>query len=585
MELRLRTLTPLHIGNGDDLHTLDYVVHQNKFYHVPQQHFFRFLATLGKDTANAFADWTVELADKIDDLEEKKRNSPRGGGMDFNQELSKLRQGFTYMAFARKIGKDREFIQFMQANVKGQAIGSPNQLRPQIRSLLKSGDGKAYLPGTSLKGAIRTALLYNILENSIAAPAVEKILKSNLDQFQKDRAFAKHDGKRFNMDRWKKSFAEELEHLAFYCEFTNAKGKVIPADEKFDVLKFLLVADGQLPEQTTRIDNVDIFLVKKLPKGKQVAQSQKQAPGVEAIEENLESLVKIDFNIDAVWGIMQSLKGGVVKSKDGSLAWKGFAEKIKQVFSIDIQLINAANKEQLRKDALSHVMDAVKKFSSKQLQRDEVWLKRFKDHDIAREFSRPVDLGFQQVLKRREGTLLRFGYATGFNGTTEVLYVLDKFKPLFKTIMEEFSIGDSPTAGRNRKPGERYIANPDDFPKSRRWISRPDIIVPPGWVEIMNFAPVTDGSVSQQSIVAAAPVVPKFPSVKVRQNTELDAEIVSSGVPNKITLFLSETDQPIIDLKYGLGFGEEKVGRIIVVAVSGIDGKGKILSVRFVKEK
>jgi hypothetical protein len=177
------------------------------------------------------------------------------------------------------------------------------------------------------------------------------------------------------------------------------------------------------------------------------------------------------------------------------------------------------------------------------------------------------------------------GYATGFTGTTELLYLVAKFKHLYKEIMEEFSIGDSPTAGRSRKPGERYMANPDDFPKSRRWIHRPNSIIPPGWGEIMNYAGEDASVAGDSQAVAKEPAKPSFFTGKIRQNSEIDAEIMVSGTPNKIKLFISENNQPILDFKYGMGFGAEKVGRIIVVAVTGLNKEGGVASARFITYK
>jgi CRISPR/Cas system CSM-associated protein Csm5 (group 7 of RAMP superfamily) len=582
MELRLRTLTPLHIGNGEELHSLDYAIYQNKLYRLPQAVFTRFLRDQGKEIATSFADWTIDLSDRIDDLEQKKRNSPRSGGMDYNQELSKLRSGFTYLAFAKKIGKEPDFIRFMTQQSKGLPIGTP-QLRQQIRGLLKSGDGKAYLPGTSVKGAIRTALFFHVLENHISVDRVKTVLQKDLDNLRFDKSKAKMENRKFNLDRWKKSFGDTLENDAFYCPFVNTNHKTLTDDEKFDVLKFLIVSDGQLSEQRLIVDNVDIFLVKKLPKGKAEAQSQKQAPGVEAIDANVDISLQLEFNIDAVMGIYQSLRNGTIQSNDGSIAWQGFAAKIKQVFNIDIS--TSTNKDTLKDAAILHVMTCIKRFSALQLSHDETWIKRFKEHDISRSYSLPVDTGRNILQRRRTGTLLHLGYATGFTGTTELLYLVAKFKHLYKEIMEEFSIGDSPTAGRSRKPGERYIANPDDFPKSRRWIHRPNSIIPPGWGEIMNYAGEDASVVGDSQAVAKEPAKPLFFTGKIRQNSEIDAEIMASGTPNKIKLFISENNQPILDFKYGMGFGAEKVGRIIVVAVTGVSGKGDILSVRFVKEK
>ena len=43
MKLYLKTITPLHIGNGEELYSLDYVINNNEFFHVSQNLFLQFL--------------------------------------------------------------------------------------------------------------------------------------------------------------------------------------------------------------------------------------------------------------------------------------------------------------------------------------------------------------------------------------------------------------------------------------------------------------------------------------------------------------------------------------------------------------
>ena len=44
MKLYLKTITPVHIGNGEELYALDYVMNNNFFYKISQHQFLEFLS-------------------------------------------------------------------------------------------------------------------------------------------------------------------------------------------------------------------------------------------------------------------------------------------------------------------------------------------------------------------------------------------------------------------------------------------------------------------------------------------------------------------------------------------------------------
>jgi len=43
MKLYLKTITPVHIGNGEELNALDYILYNNTFYKISQNQFLEFL--------------------------------------------------------------------------------------------------------------------------------------------------------------------------------------------------------------------------------------------------------------------------------------------------------------------------------------------------------------------------------------------------------------------------------------------------------------------------------------------------------------------------------------------------------------
>jgi hypothetical protein len=87
--------------------------------------------------------------------------------------------------------------------------------------------------------------------------------------------------------------------LAFYCGFQkNENVDISYQDEKFDILKFLIVSDGKINNgNSLTIDNLNLYLIDKDKNGS-YANIQKQAPTIEALKENTIIEFDIDFNID-----------------------------------------------------------------------------------------------------------------------------------------------------------------------------------------------------------------------------------------------------------------------------------------------
>jgi CRISPR-associated protein Csm5 len=168
MILNLRTLTPLHIGDGTQLHAFDYTIHEGRFYRTSQKFFDDFLEKIGGDAPEQFVEWSANIFDQMENLESDKRRDPRMG-RDINQKMSDLRKQHTIKSFAKFIKQEPAFLAFLKEKKVPSlpliAVGKGEKEKQEIRGFLRAGDGRPYLPGSSFKGAIRTALLFNFLEN------------------------------------------------------------------------------------------------------------------------------------------------------------------------------------------------------------------------------------------------------------------------------------------------------------------------------------------------------------------------------------------------------------------------------------
>jgi len=601
--LKLRTLTPLHIGDGSQLHSLDYVIWQNRLYRTPQKVFDQFFKKISGDdpqklseNAEKFMDWAEDLALKMETLERERKTFRPGqtGSRDFNQVMRDLRNAYNLLAYARKLGQEVALTELLQSlNVVSLPLQMPERMKQEVRGFQRGADGQAYLPGSSLKGCIRTALLFHYLENHAEHTSIQKTLEKSLEQA---RELEKKG--RGGLEKIKKNFAVGIEHDALFCPMKTERGLEQTGEEHNDLLRLLRVSDAALPTDKAPlgVENIDLYLVKKQPRGSRyllATERQGQAPAAESVLPGAEFIALLDFDAELLLHLHKTPgDGGVMVGKERHFI--GWRHKVTALFGISEELLDQGDRSKIREQARRHIFACVRKFSDAQAAAFDQWQKKMCDNDRRGEFSRGIEAGAGKILS--SGQVLRFhlGYATGFEGMTELLHLSAFHKPIFKQIMELFGIGDKPGVNRNRKPGEKYTADPDNFPKSRRMATRIGEIAPFGWLEWADDPAAVRTSTSQVDnltseiatpttiAIPVAPPEPRFLKGMVKQGAVVDAEIIVCGTPNRLKLFIREDFTPTVDLRYGTGFKPEDLGRLVTVRISGVHGKEDVMAVQFV---
>jgi len=123
-DVTVTTLTPLHIGTGADLWLdFDYVLHDNRTWRIDENALLELKAESGQSTYYKIL-----------------QNRPPAELLDARTDFAPDRPWFRYVL----PGQPR-------------AKGTGSQLREQI----KDAHDQPYLPGSSLKGALRTALAWH----------------------------------------------------------------------------------------------------------------------------------------------------------------------------------------------------------------------------------------------------------------------------------------------------------------------------------------------------------------------------------------------------------------------------------------
>lgn len=147
-DVTISTLTPLHIGSGVELlHEYDYAIHDRRTWRIDE------LALLDAQEVDAGSDDAVALAERLARTPPAQLLQP-----------SDFREGSPLFRYV------------IQGTPRSSAEGA------QVREQVKDAYDRPYLPGSSLKGALRTVLAWSIWR--------ERKLQPDARQLQRRRAWA-----------------------------------------------------------------------------------------------------------------------------------------------------------------------------------------------------------------------------------------------------------------------------------------------------------------------------------------------------------------------------------------------------------
>ena len=569
MKLYLKTLTPLHIGSDVTIELSDYVVYQNTYYRIPNQLAIKFAQE--NQLTIKFSQWISDIANKINDLEEKVRDKKQKD-KKYNERLSKLRKEYNPYEFFKQYNLEKNFLKLLQEDASVLKIPLPSKQIPdtEIKEQIKNAKSEAYIPGSTIKGSIRTALLYAWLRKQNNHFKIAELLQESLE----------HSKKQKNI----KSFGEQIEQEAFYCGIED-RNQIKYSEEKFDLMKLLLISDAVLvaPQNPFTLAKSNLFLTNST--------MQTQSPWLEAIASNCVFEFHLDFNIHFLFALKPLIKNDAV-TVQGKKEWIKIVSKCKQLFGIDPLELNENNLEEKKKQVLNNVLQAIQQFSNAQIEHDKKWKSKIRQHDDPKSKNQifnpeKIDYSFLENKK-----VINLGFASGFTATTEFLYFLSipELKDEIKNVMEFFEIGKRKT--KDKKEEKPYEANPDAFPKSRTMIEMEDKILPLGWTEIIPENEFSLEALSSQQENVFVPISepkktePTYYTGKIEKlkNQTVQGICISKDPKNPknklIKLFVGEPGkEPVLSVSYASDLPTDKLVEVRVTNVQ----KGKITSIQFVR--
>lgn len=533
--LTLETLTPLHIGNGEALNDLDYFYEDDIYYRVSQNQFLDFLEEYEIDL-KVYTDWISENV--IDDEKIKAYQKDNPHIYNRNKIESKLKANYKLNEFCRENNIESEFAEFLKQNTSqiihckvpravykflksDMASDRPKEIRGHIRK----ATGETYLPGTSIKGSIRTALLYNYLKNKADPAKIKSIIVDKISYLASK--------KRRPSQRDKQESGQILEQMCFFCGKQIADRDVRYDDVQLDLMKLLSISDASVNEnpQEFSLADVNLYVLQENP---EKDKEQSQTPIVEIIPAGKQLTTQINFNIDFLWHIKKSIKidnqGRYYIKNDRDKVWIDINKKVNALFGLDIFTLTEQNLEEKKEEVLKHILHQVKAFYTDRLKHDKDWLDFFGKTDPNFDYIYEMKNGYNAVHNNTESYITQIGFATGFHGITQLLYFLKNKDSDLKETIEELLNALEVTK-------ETELAN---FPRSRRLSNRRDfdMLLPLGFIEISSsdlLPEVSDLDKNSEDKEG------KYPEVEMKDIIDNQTDIYATVVGKKrVRLFVKD---------------------------------------------
>ncbi len=301
MKVRIKTITPVHIGTGNELSSTD-------FYNNYRISFDKLCDYIYEKEGNKFLDYLND-ENNLNTLTISKLIS------DFKLNSSEV--------------------------IKNCAIYRLNTpLTRNTREIFKTNN-RLTIPGSSLKGAIRTALLYKVLKNNLGF--VSRYLDETLLRIQ--RANPR------DLDRLMKSMDEKLVVEVFHYGVKNSNGGIIYRDQQFDLLKLLFVSDSSsvVLENNCDVNEIKVYALRK----------DRPHLGFSIFAECINPFTEFEFDIKFDVAFIKKLAEDFnnPSSKVGREIFIDADKKLKNLFGIDIKRLVDVDEKKIIKTILNDLIE------------------------------------------------------------------------------------------------------------------------------------------------------------------------------------------------------------------------------------
>lgn len=565
MNFTLQTLSPVHIGSGNVLEPFEYILEGGWFYRVDVDKTFALIYEKHKDFTRQFELWLKKSQETLE-----REND--------NAKQALLREKFNIAEFCRTQLRDFDIADKIKEEGCIYKLPAPYglQKRKQIGELIRNGRGEIYIPGSSIKGAIRTALLWRAFYSSSAQEKNTLLMKVRTVMEEK-MARAQRELRRFG--ELDKVFTEKY----FHCG-EKTRDRVSYRSIHYDLMKFITVSDAVIihSDEESAVLPVNLYL-----KNKPV---QTQTNAYEIVAPNIRFNFKILFD---------KAKLSEVYRKKGD-TWVELEKKFSGLFGVELKSINDSGFED---KVIESILSALSDFSAAVIKKEFDWLSRYmekgkdkKGNTFINPSMKPVN-DFYASIKSSPSPLIRFGWGSGFLATTiyDAVAGSPEIAATWKQIATYLKLGATPKMKREELAKYEYVTGMV-FPGSKRMAAQFNEapIAPLGWATLLpagasgikalsiEFKPGAGSAASaapQPAAITKEDVIKRNSARKLKIGDIIEAEVLSVEPKQVKVKVLLPGSNPELIFKYGntAVINDEKY---VTVKISNIV-KGVIAAVAF----
>ncbi len=475
MDMTLRTLSPVHIGSGNDIEPFDYVARNGTYSRINFEVFAEQLFDLNPDHLTRLSTWITETAERIEELDRQRRRD-RNRRREFQNELNTVRRNFTLSHFAENQVQERDLSDRLMTDDDLAhyrcAINTDRQY--QLKEQIKTANHELYIPGSSLKGALRTALAFAVLTE--ADEGFKYRLKNRLSRYPDEARRLKERRYFRDLNRLEIDLGQEIEQMVFRCG-AQSRGRTSFSEIHFDLMRGLRVSDTFNTNAQLAVLMANTFL-------RQVDRSNRrgtprlnaQAPVLlEALLPRSSFAVRLNVDLDFVRHAQPSAK-----------EWIELDERFERLFGFSRAELQTMDNATASSRALERILNACKIFSSEIIKEEGRWAEQFEQNDTRR------ILSFYNGLRELSDCVpVRLGWGSHFMSTTVVLALRND--PILGEVMTDIVRAFEVDLiwnmkGKAGNPRTRTVRL-DTFPRSRRMATLGRSAGAPfGWVALSDPA-------------------------------------------------------------------------------------------------
>lgn len=442
IKLKLTTLTPLFIGSGKELESFEYVIIRGKFYKIDTNRILNYLIKNDKNALDLINNW---IEDTVFGNNQAHNVNPNIYNLNVLKFVDKyLRNSNLLKDIKNKIVNGEFSFYTIQSFVQ-------DNFHNKVISHIKTADNKIYIPGSTIKGMIRTALLVDYIQRMmLESPNEIDIL---LDLILKELNEIGNQPSNHN----RVYFAKKINNEIFVCENESDQRLSI------DLMKLIKVSDSNYhnPQEVCQLMHPILR--------KRNGQQTNNLNALEIIKPNAEFEFTLDFDISYFTNVYK-------KHSNTPLGWVKLEEKFEKLFQVQLKNLHQPN---IKESLFETIKFAILNFNQFVAELDQKFQKTIGNLNTLNNVVRNIN---------NNTIVTKLGWGGGYHSKT--IYTLnfsddyphiELFKNLYQKIINKFRIGYS------QNQNNRTQIDVLSIPATRKVVELNNFYEQLGWVKIERY--------------------------------------------------------------------------------------------------